>query len=365
MRARLAIPRHHQGVRARARRPPTPPPPPSPSPTSISPPLGSGRYELINPNPTVEIILDSKWKEGKDGKEVPDTVYAPKIKLTWFLERDYIQQFLNIVMPVLFIAVGSVVNSLTISGFYTTDYTRYADYLANALGLGLTLVFMVPSISKSESTKNEFGKNQFTVTVLFIGVILGSIGIHGERNSTKRWVCLFFNVASWMFLGAGIAVVGHNFFCYKKLTWRIKKHNKFTDKPCTDKEKGKESPYSFLGRPGTSGKNTKGSDVSLDDWAPFWDVDDEKKIKINDKVENSLSGRWKEWKDKNSYVKRIYSGVLKEEIQGGSKEIQGGLKEEIQDLPQPFVPREIRWPLGILLASLSLLGLATFFLAAS
>ena len=327
--------------------------------------MGSGRYELINPNPTVEIILDSKWKKGKDGKEPSwDTVYAPKIKLTWFLERDYIQQFLCIFMPVLFIAVGSVVNSLTISGFKNTDYSRYADYLANALGLGLTLVFMVPSISKSESTKNEFGKNQFTVTALFLGVILGSIGIHGERNSTKRWVCLFVNVASWMFLFAGIGIVVSNLYCFLKLKWHIEKHTQ-NDKPCTDKEKGKESPYSFLGRPGTSGKNTKGSDVSLDDWAPFWDVDDEKKIKINDKVENSLSGRWKEWKDKNSYVKRIYSGVLKEEIQGGSKEIQGGLKEEIQDLPQPFVPREIRWPLGILLASLSLLGLATFILAAS
>ena len=282
--------------------------------------MGSGRYELINPNPTVEIILDSKWKKGKDGKEgIWDTVYAPKIKLTWFLERDYIQQFLNIVMPVLFIAVGSVVNSLTISGFYTTDYTRYADYLANALGLGLTLVFMVPSISKSESTKNEFGKNQFTVTVLFTGVILGSIGIHGNRHSTLRQVCLAVNVLSWMCLGAGIAVVGLNFWAFRKLERRIKNHTKFTDKPSTDKEKGKESPYSFLGRPGKSGKNTKGSDVSLDDWAPFWDVDDKKKITINPRVENSLSGRWTQKKDKKGYVKRIYSGVLKEDIiKGGS-----------------------------------------------
>ena len=177
---------------------------------------------------------------------------------------------------------------------------------------------MVPSISKSESTKNEFGKNQFTVTVLFTGVILGSIGIHGNRHSTLRQVCLAVNVLSWMCLGAGIAVVGLNFWAFRKLERRIKNHTQFTDKPCTDEKKGKESPYSFLGRPGKSGKNKKGSDVSLDEWAPFWGVDGEK-ITINDKVENSLSGRWTQKKDKKGYVKRIYSGVLKEDIiKGGS-----------------------------------------------
>ena len=185
------------------------------------------------------------------------------------------------------------------------------------------------------------------MTALFLGVILGSIGIHGERNSTKRWVCLFVNVASWMFLFAGIGIVVSNLYCFLKLKWHIEKHTQ-NDKPCTDKEKGKESPYSFLGRPGKTGKNTKGSDVSLDDWAPFWDVDDEKKITINPRVEKKsdggLPGRWKEKEDENGYVKRIYSGVLKEDIMSGSS-----------------------WhvPAFMLAVGLSLLGLATFLLAAS
>ena len=223
-------------------------------------------------------------------------MYAPKIRLTWFLERDYIQQFLCIFMPVLFIAVGSVVNSLTISGFKNTDYSRYADYLtrtrsgrAHARVHGpVDLQVRVDQERVREKPVHGDGALQRRDPRLDRDPRRSGIRQNGGCASSSTWPrgCS----------SARASPSSATIFALKKLTWHIKKHNKFTDKPCTDKEKGKERPITFLGRPGTSGKNTKGSDVSLDDWAQFWDVDDEKKIAINPKVEKI---RWRPAAGKN------------------------------------------------------------------
>ena len=271
---------------------------------------GMQNYDVINPNPTVEFVLDSKRKKDKIL-----TVYVPKVRLTWYCERDYFQSFMNIVMPVLFITVGTIGNSLMISGWQNADYEWQPDYLANAFGLGLTLVFLIPSISDSTSIRNEFTTNHSLIVVLFMGIILSTIGIHGQMrfgddiDLTKFQCFRFVNILSWVLLTGGLIMTPYNFRRFRTLRRKIenaKSHEK--------------SDHTFIGRPGEgnvtnstdTGKNKRGSDVNVSDICPVWTIHDDKQVVVRDDV--MRMGIWKTEDDENGDIASVYSGLRRKDL---------------------------------------------------
>merc|ERR1712100_140975 len=109
-------------------------------------------FDVINPSPTVEYMIDSK----KDDKKQYQTVYCPKVKVTFYMDQDSTVALLNILAPLLFCAIGNTMNTV-----YLRRTEDYPDFLANSLALGLTVVFLIPSISSTESLKNEMNSNTF------------------------------------------------------------------------------------------------------------------------------------------------------------------------------------------------------------
>jgi len=72
---------------------------------------------------------------------------------------------MNIIIPIVFVAFGNVLNVT-----YTDSYN---EFLANALTLGLALIFFLPTLNTIESVSNAWDLNQILVAMLFLGLLLG------------------------------------------------------------------------------------------------------------------------------------------------------------------------------------------------
>ena len=259
-------------------------------------------YDIINENPCVEIVLNCKRDE-----DSMQAVYSPKIRLTWYIENDWMLASCNIVMPTLFIFFASVVNSYTLGGVF--DHPKNDDvetdgphgYLAITIHLGLTLSVIIPTLAKSDSIRNEFGINQLIGAILFLGIILGSIGAIGiNRNPPYRWHWMVVHVLSWVCLAMGIVITPVNwyrFMCMKRII--------------RDHAPEKAGPATFLGRPGSS-PNCKGSDANLSTLTPFWAMSNDGKVEINPALlEGDL---WKASKDASGDVTSVYAGLRFEDL---------------------------------------------------
>jgi len=119
------------------------------------------RFDIFNYNPTVEVELVTT----SDGVTFDDVVHCPNLKITFYGDTDAVRSALNIVIPIIFIAFGNMLNIFYVDG--------YNDFLANALTLGLTLVFFLPQLNELESVSNQVDWNQFLVILLFSGLLLG------------------------------------------------------------------------------------------------------------------------------------------------------------------------------------------------
>jgi hypothetical protein len=117
-------------------------------------------FDIINPNPSVEVKLASEV-----GRLAGRIVHAPSMKITFFGDTDAVRAALNIIIPIVFIAFGNVLNVV-----YVGDYD---NFMANALTLGLTLVFFLPTLNQIDSVSNGIDLNQLLVVLLFLGLILG------------------------------------------------------------------------------------------------------------------------------------------------------------------------------------------------
>ena len=176
-------------------------------------------YDMINTSPTVEYIFDAKY--AKDGS--PQTIYVPRFKMTFYMTKDWLQPFLANLMPIIFICIGNALNGAYslenawshIGTNYITENesddatSRKSDFLSDELTLGLTLVFMIPQISQSESLENDVDINHFFVAILFIGLILGSIG-----GVTHNYVFLCSNIIMW----GALAIPMSNFIAFRRLS---------------------------------------------------------------------------------------------------------------------------------------------------
>ena len=267
-------------------------------------------FDVINPNPTVEYVIDSK----KDDNKQYQTVYCPKVKVTFYMDQDSTVALLNILAPLLFCAIGNTMNTVYLRG--TEDYP---DFLANSLALGLTVVFLIPSISSTESLKNEMNSNTFLSLTLFLGLIFGlfSAGL-SEKDVEAPWRLqskYYLSIVSNIFMYGALLIMGYN----AKQYWQLRA--KIHAWPPHE-----ESPTTFCGRPNTDGHNKKGSEVDLGHIEPFWDLSDEdekgkKIIKVNPLVIHGLDdptghGQHNLWRvdGKPGKVKAVYAGVRKEEL---------------------------------------------------
>ena len=274
-------------------------------------------FDVINPNPTVEYMIDSKKKGDKY-----QTVYCPKVKVTFYMDQDSTVALLNILMPLMFCAIGNTMNTV-----YLRGVADYPDFLANSLALGLTVVFLIPSISSTESLKNEMNSNTFLSLTLFLGLIFGLFSAGLSEDEAPQPVLpfkYFFSIISNIFMYFAVGIMVMNHFQYKSLL------NKIASSVPHD-----ESPETFCGRPGKGGKddkkakkdkdekkaagghNIKGSDVALGDIQPFYAF---KKgdLEVNPNVTGGLdntdySKLWKTLESKGE-LKAVYAGLRKEEL---------------------------------------------------
>ena len=256
-------------------------------------------YDIINENPCVEIVLNCKRDE-----DSMQAVYSPKIRLTWYIENDWKLAFCNIVMPTLFIFFASVVNSYTLGGVFYHPKNDDVEtdgphgYLAITIHLGLTLSVIIPTLAKSDSIRNEFGINQLIGAILFLGIILGSIGAIGINRNLPGWIVV--HVLSWVCLAMGIVITPVNGYRFMRMKRIIRDH-----------APEKAGPATFLGRPGSS-PNCKGSDANLSTLTPFWAMSNDGKVEINPALlEGDL---WKASKDASGDVTSVYAGLRFEDL---------------------------------------------------
>eukprot|EP00937_MAST-01D_sp_MAST-1D-sp2_P001508 g1508.t1 len=148
-------------------------------------------YDFVELSPTVEVVFD-----GGKGK----TYYAPTLRLTWFVYRGWVQGFLETIMPIIFAVLCNIVNV----GFIgvTDDYkSDGVEYIANLLGIGLTIVFIIPQLSSSnESFAQTAHINHGYVVLLFAGLTCALAGgpvLHSLADDSWEYdLCHF--VALWL-----------------------------------------------------------------------------------------------------------------------------------------------------------------------
>ena len=262
-------------------------------------------FDLINTSPTVEYILDAKY--APDGS--PTAVYVPRVRITFYMSKDWHQRFLSSLVPIIFICLGQTLNgayslkaAFRFSGYnYVTAeeddsevISRMSEFLSDELTLGLTLVFMIPQLSSNESLTNELDVNHFFVAILFLGLILGSIG--GVTHNSVFWLSV---VVMWGSLSIPIS----NFVYYRRIVAKLNAASP-----------GVSAPYTFNGRPGKSGKNLKGSEVALECISPFWTSVDGR-LRPNPRI-NEKEWPFVAWRtvEKNGHVTSIYSGIRRQDL---------------------------------------------------
>ncbi|KAJ1459999.1 hypothetical protein M885DRAFT_37705 [Pelagophyceae sp. CCMP2097] len=170
------------------------------------------KFDLINPNPSVEVELVS---------EAERITHAPSMKITFFGDTDAVRALLNIIIPIIFIAFGNVLNVL-----YCEDYD---NFLANALTLGLTLVFFIPTLNQIESGSNEMDLNQLLVVLLFLGLVFGCMDCKRCNGGTNHLIPLHFQTlrhvvraTSFALLWGSIVIPVSNLILYLRVKWRLR-----------------------------------------------------------------------------------------------------------------------------------------------
>jgi hypothetical protein len=119
------------------------------------------RWELVTPMPTIEYEYDG----GKGDK----ALYVPKLRLTYYLYEEAIQPVIETVMPIIF---AYVANTYNIINSFKDEEREFKDYLANNVGIGLTIVFIIPSIAKSDAFDAEWKWNYVYVVWIFASLVL-------------------------------------------------------------------------------------------------------------------------------------------------------------------------------------------------
>jgi hypothetical protein len=135
-------------------------------------------FDIFNFNPTIEVELAVAIDPTAKGSACNEVVHCPSMKITFYGDTDAVRSALNIVIPIIFIAFGNLLNIFYVDG--------YNDFLANALTLGLTLVFFLPQLNELESVSNQVDWNQLLVILLFSGLLLGLMDCKRCNGTNNR-----------------------------------------------------------------------------------------------------------------------------------------------------------------------------------
>ncbi|KAH8064977.1 hypothetical protein JL722_1868 [Aureococcus anophagefferens] len=162
---------------------------------------------------------------------------SPTVKITFYLYRDATQPFLETIMPLLFAIFTNTLNIIWASDFN--------EFLGNELAIGLTLVFLIPSLSENESFNDTFQINHVYVMWIFFSLMV---------SSTVFPVCR--------------SLIPSSRTNYKKY-YKIFAIRRLLLSPHYDAE----NAMTFKGRPGKAAGNSMGSDVPFLDLCQFFDPD--------------------------------------------------------------------------------------------
>ncbi|KAJ1453059.1 hypothetical protein M885DRAFT_525056 [Pelagophyceae sp. CCMP2097] len=169
------------------------------------------KFDIINPNPSVEVKVDS------------DAGYAraSSMKFTFYGDTDAVRAALNIIVPILFIAFGNVLNV-----WFSEDHD---NFVANALTLGLTFVFFIPTLNQVESVSNELDLNQLLVVLIFLGLVLGCMDCKRCNGGTNHLLPLHFKTlrsvvraTSFTLLWGSVLIPVLNLILYRRVKWRLR-----------------------------------------------------------------------------------------------------------------------------------------------
>jgi len=114
-------------------------------------------YDFVTPFPEVTYQYDKKKK------------YCPKFKVTFYMVESGTSKFVQIVFPMLLIAILNTVQVLD------RDFVENTNYLNNAATFALTAVFILPSIISESNTQDLITMNNTYIILIFVGLALSSI----------------------------------------------------------------------------------------------------------------------------------------------------------------------------------------------
>ena len=106
------------------------------------------------------------------------------MRITFYLSKDPLEPFMNIVMPIMYCAIANTLNF-----WFFFNIEDKPDFVANALTLGLTLVFLIPTISngRTSTITNEFDFNELIIVFRTNSVMaIFTPGKNPKINIAKR-----------------------------------------------------------------------------------------------------------------------------------------------------------------------------------
>ncbi|KAJ1457864.1 hypothetical protein M885DRAFT_115262 [Pelagophyceae sp. CCMP2097] len=170
------------------------------------------KFDIINANPSVQVKLATTAK---------GMLHTPSIKITFYGDTDAVRAALNIIVPILFIAFGNVLNV-----WFSEDHD---NFVANALTLGLTFVFFIPTLNQVESVSNELDLNQLLVVLIFLGLVLGCMDCKRCNGGTNHFLPLRFETlrsvvraTSFTLLWGSVLIPVLNLILYRRVKWRLR-----------------------------------------------------------------------------------------------------------------------------------------------
>ena len=101
-----------------------------------------------------------------DGDGTATPFYASRVRLTWYLYVAATQPILETLTPIIFSLFTSSANYIYAGSI--------DDFLANQIALGLTVVLMIPLLSKSESFSDKFEMTHLYVLFIFVGFLVSA-----------------------------------------------------------------------------------------------------------------------------------------------------------------------------------------------
>jgi len=153
----------------------------------------SKTYDFVTPFPEVTYQYDKK-------KE-----YCPKFKVSFYMVESGTSKFVQIVFPMLLIAILNTVQVLD------RDFVENTNFLNNAATFALTAVFILPSIIGDSNGQNLITMNNTYIICIFVGLALSSIPTEMMNTNVPAFTGM---IIIWLsFIMPIIGCIGYHIQC--------------------------------------------------------------------------------------------------------------------------------------------------------